>query len=87
MYGTHGTGRCPILYVGNIWSFFRRMLDAELKGTRPLQIWGNLSQGGHTPHRQGPEKTAEFRETFFRSEEGAVGNNEKRAPGVLFSYH
>ena len=63
------------------------MLDAELKGTRPLQIWGTLSQGSHTSHRQGPGKTAEFRETFFRSEEGAVGNNEKRVPGMLFSYH
>ena len=75
-------------YTSEIFGlFFRCMLDAELKGTRPLQIWGTLSQGSHTPHRQGPGKMAEFRETFFRSEEGAVGNNEKRVPGVLFSYH
>ena len=66
---------------------FRRMLDAEFWGTCPLQIWGILSQGGHTPHHQGPEKTVGLKETFFLSEEDAVGNNEKRAPGVLFSYH
>ena len=75
-------------YTSEIFGlFFRHMLDAESKGTCPLQIWGTLSQGSHTPHRQGPGKMAEFRETFFRSEEGAVGNNEKRVPGVLFSYH
>ena len=52
-------------YTSEIFGpFFRRMLDAELMGTCPLQIWGTLLSGGHTPRHQGPGKTAEFEETF-----------------------